>query len=530
MLKVACPHCQKEMTLNQPKEGKFSPRCRSCNRKFRLRIQQHADGSFRHQAVPLEQSRPDASGSRRSSANDATQPDSAPQISTASETKQLVDPSASNKTATPEGIKTTEKVVDRTVATSKESGSGPVRSGKLGPYRLIRMLGEGGMGCVFLANQTSLDRNVALKVIRSRLASNPSMLARFTREAYAAAQLVHPNVVQIYDMGEDNGNNFFSMELVKGNSLHDVLQAKTKLDPEEATSFILHAARGLQCAHNAGMVHRDIKPANLLVNEEGLVKVADLGLVKIPEQEEVDSESGPSASNEIPSQLTRVGSTIGTPYYMAPEQTRTSAVDHRADIYSLGCTFYVLLTGKRPFEGSSLEEVASKHTSEPLVPPSEIVHRVPDELSAIVSQMMAKDPQDRYQNAGELIDDLEAFLGIKSASGFTPEESDAESIESACMEFNSPSLTKLRSVLPLGLIAGSFLLAFLTFFASWRLATGFLLLPFFSIVGHLFISGFHQDSVVFQKMRELFFRSGIVAWGEVELCCDTDRSRYVSNR
>ncbi|WP_157665078.1 serine/threonine-protein kinase [Mariniblastus fucicola] len=417
---------------------------------------------------------------------------------------------ATNPSATRQGQPKDEQTV---AAAGAVAGPGkPTRAGRLGPYRLIKLLGEGGMGSVYLANQTTLDRNVALKVVRSKLARNPKMLARFTREAYAAAQLVHPNVVQIYDMGNDNGNSYFSMELVDGSSLHDLMSEKKNLDPDQATSYILHAARGLQCAHNAGMVHRDIKPANLLVNQDGLVKVADLGLVKVPEREEIDADVNELIAASASQDITRIGSTIGTPYYMAPEQAKSSAVDHRADIYSLGCTFYVLLTGKRPFEGKSLEEVVSKHNSEPLVLPSKVVERVPGELSAIVSQMMAKKPEDRYQSIGELIEDLEAFLGIKSSTAFTPDEADAEAIESACKSFNAPSTAKLRGVLPLALFAGSILLAFLTFFVSWKLATGFLLMPLFAVAAYFVASGLNHESVLFEKSRELFYRSGIFAW------------------
>jgi hypothetical protein len=170
------------------------------------------------------------------------------------------------------------------------------------------------------------------------------------------------------------------------------------------------------------------------------------------------------------------------------------------------------LTGKRPFEGQSVEEVASKHSSEPIVLPSKIVQRVPGELSSIVSRMMAKRPEDRYQSAGELIDELEGFLGVQSATAFTPDEKDADAIESACKSFNAPSTAKLRGVLPLALFAGSILFAFLTFFVSWKLATGFLLMPLFAVVAYFLISGMRQDSILFEKSRELFFRSGIFTW------------------
>src|SRR5262249_28228370 len=148
----------------------------------------------------------------------------------------------------------------------------------LGGYRVVRELGRGAMGAVYLARQVSLDRNVALKVIQSRLASNPTFIARFTREAYAAAQLSHPNVVQIYDLGCDGETYFFSMEFVEGESLGSLVKRAGKLDGESALRYILQAARGLKFAHDQGLVHRDIKPDNLLLSKHGLVKIADLGL------------------------------------------------------------------------------------------------------------------------------------------------------------------------------------------------------------------------------------------------------------
>ncbi|MEZ6108725.1 MAG: serine/threonine-protein kinase [Pirellulaceae bacterium] len=154
--------------------------------------------------------------------------------------------------------------------------------GRLGGYRLLKELGRGGMGSVYLAKQLSLGRRVAIKTIRGKWASNPRAIARFIREAYAAAQLVHHNVVQIYDLDQDNGTNFFSMELVTGGSLDDVIKKEGKLEPRRAATLLLQAARGLKFAHDHGMVHRDVKPANLMINSEGLVKVADLGLVKTP--------------------------------------------------------------------------------------------------------------------------------------------------------------------------------------------------------------------------------------------------------
>ena len=407
--------------------------------------------------------------------------------------------------------------LEETSAPSQGSPVGndnPFASGRLGPYQLIRTLGKGGMGLVFLAKQTSLDRNVALKVVRTELASNPSMMARFTREAYAAAQLNHPNVVQIYDMGDADGNCYFSMELVNGSSLSDLVGGNKKLDPEQAASFVLHAARGLQCAHNVGMVHRDIKPANLLVNKDGVVKVADLGLVKVDGKAEIEDDVDEAVALSASENITRVGATVGTFYYMAPEQAKSSTtVDHRSDIYSLGCTFYVLLTGKRPFEGQSAEEVVSKHNSAPIVAPSSVSQRIPKEFSRIVVKMMAKRPEDRYQTTGELIVDLEKQLGVYSSAGvFTPDESDAAALEAAATAFNGVGLAKLRGWAIPAIAGGSSLLGLMLMFVDWRWATAFIVLPIAAAATYFVVGGWLGQSALFSAARQSLMSAGILGW------------------
>ena len=368
------------------------------------------------------------------------------------------------------------------------------------------------MGAVFLAHQTSLDRRVALKVVKPRLSDNPAIMARFTREAYAAAQLIHPNVVQIYDMGEDKGKSYFSMEFVDGQSLRKLVKTNP-LEPELAAGYILQAARGLQCAHQAGMVHRDIKPGNLLVNQQGLVKVADLGLVKVPDQDEIEDDNVQQKVSLAASQeLTTFGATIGTPYYMAPEQAQSETVDHRADIYSLGCTFYVLLTGKRPYEGKTAEEVASKHFAARLVEPHRIRDEVPEELSAMVTKMMAKQPPDRHQTMDDVIDQLEEFLGLKSAGMSSLNETDAIAIENAGVEFNDAPLAPIRAFAPWALIAVSVTFAMITSWINWKLAASFLLMPVFASGTYFVVSGIQHTSILPVKTRELIAHADLLDW------------------
>ncbi len=293
---------------------------------------------------------------------------------------------------------------------------GPVD--RLGGYRIVKELGAGGMGKVYLARQLSLDRPCAIKTIQADWAANPRVIARFIREAYAAAQLTHHNVVQIYDLGQDKGTNFFSMELVAGGSLDDQLRTKGKLPPKLAATLILQAARGLKFAHDHGMVHRDIKPANLMLTNDGLLKIADLGLVKTPQNDDAKSEDQDDVQSMMlasaKSQVTIVGASMGTPAYMSPEQAEDAAsVDKRADIYSLGCTFYALLTGKPPFDGQTLLEVITKHRQEKITRPEVIVEGLPGVLGDIIEQMTAKLPEDRYQDLEDVINDLEVFLELR---------------------------------------------------------------------------------------------------------------------
>jgi serine/threonine protein kinase len=322
---------------------------------------------------------------------------------------------------------------------------------RLGGYRIIRLLGRGAMGAVYEAQQLSLDRLVALKTIRSRLSRNPSSLARFTREAYAAAQLTHHNVVQIYDFGEDAGKHFFSMEWVRGGPLDELIKEKGALDPKLAAGYALQAARGLQFAHRNGMVHRDIKPANLLLSEEGVVKVADLGLVKIPDQIDPDAEGRAASTSGMESgtQMTMQGTAVGTPAYMAPEQGVDAAgVDHRADIYSLGCTLFYMLAGRAPFDGSEVSEILEQHAHQPLPNLVELNPRVPRSLQGIVERAMAKRPADRYPALTEMIVDLESLLGVSPEGEFSPTSEQADQWERIAFHY-AASTKKLRLTRPL---------------------------------------------------------------------------------
>jgi hypothetical protein len=383
-----------------------------------------------------------------------------------------------------------------------------------GGYQILEQLGQGGMGTVYLARQVSLDRKVALKTMNRVWAENPRFLARFTREAYAAAQLAHHNVVQIYDIGEQDGVPYFSMEFVSGTDLSRLVKERGRLDVEEAVGYVLQAARGLKFAHDQGMVHRDIKPDNLMLNDLGIVKVADLGLVKTPAAvaaEDAAEEGGPAPQS---ANVTAAGVAMGTPAYMAPEQGSDAArVDHRADIYSLGCTLYVLVTGRPPFQGKTAMEVISKHQSEPIVRPERIVERVPKEVSNILLKMLAKKPGERYADLGEVIGELERFLGVQSTGPFTPKEEHARTLEQAARAFNAAPALRLRSAAA-PIFWGVMLLLFLVSALSGQalIAAYVLGLTVFTTLFTFVVSGLHTRSHLFLKTRELVFENSWTDW------------------
>lgn len=367
--------------------------------------------------------------------------------------------SKAKKTIVSTGASAAKSVAKKRSDRSSDLADMPER---LGGYRILRLLGKGAMGAVYEAKQVSLDRLVALKTIRGRLASNPASLARFTREAYAAAQLTHHNVVQIYDFGEDAGKHFFSMEWVRGGPLDELIRDKGALDPKLAAGYTLQAARGLQFAHRNGMVHRDVKPANLLLTDEGVIKVADLGLVKIPDLPDLHAVDDDSSMSGLQSgtQVTMQGTAVGTPAFMAPEQgVDAAAVDHRADIYSLGCTLFYMLAGRAPFEGSVVSEVLEQHAKQPLPSLVKINSRVPEALQTIVEKSMAKRAEDRYATLSEMVVDLEAFLGVNAEGKFSPTSEQADKWERIAVGFaaSTPMMRLTRPVFA-GLLAVSGLL------------------------------------------------------------------------
>jgi serine/threonine protein kinase len=264
-------------------------------------------------------------------------------------------------------------------------------------FLINRLLGEGGMGSVYLAYQLSLDRQVALKILRTEFTRDGDFIVGFIKEARNAAKLNHPNIIQAYAVGQDEGLYFIAMELIEGKSVHEILSEIGPLDIEWTLQVIQKVALGLDHAWNAQqLVHRDIKPDNIMIrSRDGEVKLADLGLAKAASElveEEDDDEF------------------TATPQYLCPENLIGETMDIRGDIYSLGATMFHMLTGRFPFEGDSGIEIAQKHLNEELQSPLELREDIPRSVAAIICKMMEKDPDDRYLDCAALVKDLDREL------------------------------------------------------------------------------------------------------------------------
>jgi len=273
----------------------------------------------------------------------------------------------------------------------------------IGNYIVLNRLGAGGMGTVFQARHRSMKRVVALKILSPDTAGQTSFVQRFQREVETIAQLSHPNIVMAFDAGGDEKGLYLVMEFVDGRDLASQVAHGGPLSTLDATDCILQAARGLACAHDHGIVHRDVKPANLLRDTAGVVKVADLGLARLSSLE----------TSSVTGSLTQAGNMLGTADYIAPEQALDSAtVDHRADVYSLGCSLFFLLAGRPPYSAGSLMALLLKHRDAPIPALRQARPDVPAELDEIYRRMVAKRPEDRFSTMAEVVRALE---GARSA-------------------------------------------------------------------------------------------------------------------
>jgi len=303
-----------------------------------------------------------------------------------------------------------------------------------GRYKLGEMIGTGGMADVYIAEDTRLARQVAVKVLRSDLARDPSFVARFRKEALAAAALNHPGIVAVYDSGEEPAP-YIVMELISGHTLRDLIHKGERVPLKRALEIGEGILAALEYSHQAGIVHRDIKPANIMITDHGDVKVMDFGIAR--------------ALADLGATLTSTWNVVGTAQYLSPEQALGEVADLRSDIYSTGCLLYEVLTGKPPFSGETPVSIAYQHVSGVVVPPSSIVAGLPEGIDTLLTVALAKNPDDRYQSAGLMLDDL---FKIQSGEVVTTK------IAKAPISRRKVLLGALGGIAAIGLLAGGLFL------------------------------------------------------------------------
>ncbi|HZG76984.1 MAG TPA: Stk1 family PASTA domain-containing Ser/Thr kinase, partial [Paenibacillus sp.] len=263
-----------------------------------------------------------------------------------------------------------------------------------GRYELIERVGGGGMALVYKARDTLLNRHVAVKVLRQQYVHDEEFIRRFRREAQSAASLSHPNVVSIYDVGQDGETHFIVMEYVEGANLNDIIKAQAPLQTAEAVHIATQICDALEHAHTNGIIHRDIKPHNILIGKNGRVKVTDFGIARAI----------------TTSTITQTGSVIGSVHYFSPEHAKGVTAGEKSDLYSLGIVLYQMLTARLPFIGESPISVALKHLQEPVEDPRVVNPMIPQSVENVILKSLRKRPEERYVSAGEMLRDLESCL------------------------------------------------------------------------------------------------------------------------
>ncbi len=321
---------------------------------------------------------------------------------------------------------------------------------KIPGYKILGKLGSGAMAVVYKANQISLNRTVAIKLLPKRFSENPEYVKRFYKEGQAAGKLHHNNIVQAIDVGEAGGYHFFVMEFVEGQTIAEDLTDGGVFKEPKALDIVIQVAQALEHAHGLGLIHRDVKPKNIMITPDQGIKLADMGLAR----ETTDLETAESEK----------GKAYGTPYYIAPEQIRGAIdIDGRADIYGLGATFYHMVTGRVPFMADDSAEIMKKHLRERLIPPDHINTSLSAGASEVIEIMMAKRKEDRYENAQELLVDLEALRNgqppLQARKKFSPSDleqlEEGEAIEDDSIPFDDDTIAKYRmAVIALGAFSG----------------------------------------------------------------------------
>jgi serine/threonine protein kinase len=299
-------------------------------------------------------------------------------------------------------------------------------------YRIVKKLGAGAMATVYLAKQLSLDRPVAIKLLPRRFSSDTKFIERFYREGRAAAKFNDQNIVGAYDVGQAGDQHYFVMEYVDGETVHDRIAKAGRVPEAEAIGIVRQVASALVHAHDQGFIHRDIKPKNIMIGSTGTVKLADLGLARaVSDREAAEAEAGKA---------------YGTPYYISPEQIRgRTDIGPAADLYGLGATFYHMVTGRVPFSGKTPNEVMNRHLKSTLTPPDHVNPKLSAATAQIIEMLLAKDPADRYRDAGQLLEDLDAAArgeALAHARGTT----DLASVAASIAQDASTQPTEIRQV------------------------------------------------------------------------------------
>ena len=304
---------------------------------------------------------------------------------------------------------------------------------RLGRYEIRSRLGAGGMGEVYLADDTKLDRKIALKILPTDVASNKDRMARFVREAKSAAALNHPNIAHVYEIGESAGVNFIAMELVDGHTLRELIYAE-RTDLVKLLRYLQHVAEGLAKAHSVGIVHRDLKPDNIMVTRDGHAKILDFGLAKLVEADQSNPLS--DRTTAILKHQSQSGIIVGTVGYMSPEQAqgKTREIDHRSDIFSFGCILYEAITGHRPFEGTDTIDILNRIIREPVTPITDLNPLAPPDLQRIVRRCLAKDPENRYQTIKDVAIEIKELRHELKAAGIETTAKPDRSVPSTAID------------------------------------------------------------------------------------------------
>lgn len=380
---VACPACKARFDVSNFRPGS-KIRCGSCYKILKIPDRVGGETSLAEPRTPVPSPPPSPAPAPAPAKKPAAAPPPKPKAEA---------PPAPAAKAKPASAKKPEPAAAEEEKKPEKKDHDLIGKKVGGEFEIVRLIGEGGYGSVYEAMDLTLKRRVAVKLMLRERTSNPEFVEKFLREARTAAQLSHPNIVKIHHVGLDKDlqQHFLAMEYVEGQTLGDILQKEGKFDLDKAVDVMIQAANGLGEAHRKNIIHRDIKPGNIMITPKGVVKIADFGLAKIYDPDD------------------KASTIIGTPYFMPPEQFEGKARDGRTDIYSLGVTFYYLLTRRRPFDGSTPAQVLLNIMKQEPAPPQQYNPDVPDGISTVLKKMMARDVEQRYSTCEELLRDLKIY-------------------------------------------------------------------------------------------------------------------------